>query len=225
MIFAALYFVAIFPSAIWSHLAYVAAPSLVVLALVGDRIQGWLRTWSPTGSRIWAGSFAVLTAAGMIAEARTAADVRRWYPIALGLPGASVFVSADQAALFRGAVRFIDACAQPGAPVFVAPDIPLLYLLSGRPNPTPYDLTIPGNVSGELIVERLEATRTRCIVYNPNMYPEFPPFEELFPQLARHLDRAYRRAQIIRGGGREWHGLVRRAAEPSGGEHPASEAQ
>jgi hypothetical protein len=64
-------------------------------------------------------------------------------------------------------------------------------------------------VDGRLIVERLEASQTRCVVFNPRMYPEFPPFGDLFPELARYLGRAYRRTEIIGGGGAEWHGLVR----------------
>ena len=65
-------------------------------------------------------------------------------------------------------------------------------------------------MDGRLIIERLEADETRCVVYNPRMYPEFPPFERLFPDLARYLDGAYRREAVIRAGAIEWHGLVRK---------------
>jgi hypothetical protein len=94
-------------------------------------------------------------------------------------------------------------------PVFVAPDQPLLYFLADRRNPTPYDLVIPGEVDGDRIVARLEATGTRCVVYNPRMYLQFAPFEELFPQVARHLAGSYRRVGSFGAPGREWHGLVR----------------
>ena len=145
-----------------------------------------------------------------VAAARVSGDIRRWYPVPIGLPRASLFVSADRAALYRSASAFIESCAAADDPIFVAPDIPLLYFISDRRNPTPYDLTIPGNVDGRLIIERLEASRTRCVVFNPRMYPEFPPFGDLFPDLEGYLGRSYRRTEIIRGGGTEWHGLVRR---------------
>ena len=92
--------------------------------------------------------------------------------------------------------------------------MPLLYFVSGRRNPTPYDLTIPGNVRGPAIVERLEATKTQCLLYDPAMYPEFPPFEDLFPDLAGYLRTHYQVVTRIRGGGTEWHGAVRRERLP-----------
>jgi hypothetical protein len=212
VVFAWLYSLGIFPSAIWSHLAFVAAPVLLVSALLGDRVESALRRRGRVAARIWVALAAAIVAGGVVAAARMSGDIRRWYPVPIGLPRASLFVSADQAELFRHANAFIESCAGKEDPIFVAPDIPLLYFISDRRNPTPYDLTIPGNVDGPLIVERLEASRTRCVVFNPRMYPEFPPFGDLFPDLSRYLGRAYRRTEIIRGKGTEWHGLVRRGA-------------
>jgi hypothetical protein len=126
--------------------------------------------------------------------------------------------------LYRGAARFVDRCAPAGEAIFVAPDIPILYFLTGRANPTPYDLIIPGNVDGNAIVARLEADGTRCVVYNPRMYPEFPPFEELFPELDRYLRANFRRAEIIAGEGSEWYGLVREEA-PFPDESPRSDGR
>jgi hypothetical protein len=210
VVFAALFSLGIFPSAIWSHLAFVLPPILLVIALIGDRAERQLqRRWRPI-ARIRTGLFAALLIGAVIGGARICGDIRRWYAVPIGVTRASLLVSADQAALYRGATRFIEGCAGPDEPIFVAPILPLLYFVTDRPNPTPYDLTIPGSVDPHLIVERLEATKTRCLVYDPKMYLEYPPLDELFPELARYLNAAYRRAEVIRGGARTWYGLVRR---------------
>jgi hypothetical protein len=41
------------------------------------------------------------------------------------------------------------------------------------------------------------------------MYLQFAPFDELFPEVARHLETSYHRAAVIRGQDSEWYGLVR----------------
>jgi hypothetical protein len=209
LVFALLFFLGIFPSAIWSHLAFILAPVLLVLGLVGDRVSSRIETRSQAAAWGWKGLFAALVLGALVLGWRISVDLRRWYPEPLGLARATLRVSQDQRALLRGATRFLEHCARPGEPVFVAPDIPLVYFLANRRNPTPFDLVIPGDVSGPLIVERLAQTGTRCVVYNPKMYLQFAPFDELFPEVARHLETAYRRAAVIRGQDREWYGLVR----------------
>jgi hypothetical protein len=109
--------------------------------------------------------------------------------------------------------RFLERCA-PGEPVFAAPDLPVLYFLSARPNPTRFDLVIPGNVSGAEIVASLEGTGVRCVVYNPRMYLQFQPFAELFPEVAAYLESDFQRAALLGGGEGAWQGLVRREEGP-----------
>ncbi|MDB4433188.1 hypothetical protein N9166_00440 [bacterium] len=209
VVFAGLLSLGIFPSAIWSHLAYVVPPILLVIALIGDRAEQYFERRGRPIVRIRGLLFGALLVGAIVVCARICGDIRRWHSTPMGMPRASLLVSRDKAELYRGAVRFIEACAGPNDPIFVAPILPLLYFLTDRPNPTPYDLTIPGNVDAHLIVERLEATQTRCIVYDPKMYPEYPPLEEIFPELAHYLSTAYRRARLIRGGRSTWYGLVR----------------
>lgn len=212
-LFAALFFLGIFPSAIWSHLAFVAAPAFLALVIACDRLES-LRP-PRGGSRFVAPAVALLlSVAAVAASARTASTAKTWFPQPLDLPRARLFVTPNFEKLYHGALRFIDGCAPPGAAIFVAPDLPILYFLADRVNPTPYDLTIPGNVDEDVIVDRLEADRTHCVVYNPRMYPEFPPFAELFPRLERYLQTRYDRAEVIAGEGSEWHGLVRKEAGP-----------
>jgi hypothetical protein len=82
--------------------------------------------------------------------------------------------------------------------------------LSDRPNASRYDLTIPGNVDGSRIIESLDAAGTRCVVYNPVMYPEFEPFAVLFPNVSDYLQRQYRPTRKLQGGGEAWLGMKRR---------------
>ncbi len=210
VLFSLFFFPGIFPSAIWSHLAFVVPPILLVASLVGDRVDLRLTRGRRPAAWIWRALIATIAVGGALCTARIAHDIRRWYPIPLEVPRASLLVSTDQAALYRGATEFLDRCADPGEPIFVAPDLPILYFLANRPNPTPYDLTIPGNVDGPLIADLLQAQQTRCLVYNPRMYPEFPPFEQLFPDLDHYLRTNYERAEVIKGGDTVWYGLTRR---------------
>jgi hypothetical protein len=207
--FGLLLFLGIFPSAIWSHLAFVAAPVLLVAAVVAERVDRALAARSRAASWAWRAAWAGVAALGAVAAARVSADVARWYPEPLGVARGGLRVDPGQRALLRGATRFLERCARPDEPVFAAPDLPVLYFLADRPNPTRFDLVIPGNVSGAAIVESLERSATRCVVYNPRMYLQFRPFPELFPEVAAHLESAFRRAAEIRGGDAVWYGLVR----------------
>jgi len=143
-----------------------------------------------------------------LAALRIPDDIRRWHSTALDLPRASVHVAPEQAALYRAASEFVETCAAPEEPIFVAPTHPLLYFVTDRRNPTRYDLTIPGDVDGELIVRDLEASGTRCVVYDPEMYPEFPPFDELFPRVYQFFETDFQRVPIP-GPTRSWDGLTR----------------
>ena len=214
VVFAALFFLGIFPSAIWSHLAFVLAPVLLVGVVLLDRAEDAIAahgTPASIGCRL---ASAIAAVACIAAAFRLGATVQSWYPEPLDLPRARVYTTPHFAALYRQTNRFVESCAAPGEAIFAAPDIPIVYFLTGRRNATPYDLTIPGNVDAAIIIERLEQGRTRCVVYNPRMYPEFPAFASLFPELDLYLQNHYRRAAVIRGENGEWHGLVRSNSAP-----------
>jgi len=208
--FGILLFLGIFPSAIWSHLAFVAAPVLLVLVAVVEGADLAVSGRSAVAAWIWRIAWSVVALAAAVATARISLDVRRWYPEPLGVARGSLRVAPEQRDLLRGATRFLERCARPGEPVFAAPDLPVLYFLAERPNPTRFDLVIPGNVSGAEIVASLERTGTRCVVYNPRMYLQFRPFAELFPEVAAHLETHFQRVALLRAGETEWHELVRR---------------
>jgi len=210
VVFACIFFPGIFPSAIWSHLAFVLAPVLLVLAWIGDRAERGLAGQSQPVARAWWAFGAVVVLLLVFSGLRIPDDIRRWNNVQLGLPRASLYLNPNLAALYQGGARFLGECADPGEPVFVAPALPLLYFVTDRPNPTRYDLTIPGDVHGDRIIKGLSESQTRCVIYDPVMYFQFPPFEELFPEVSEFLGSEYVTVRVIRGEGAEWHALKRR---------------
>lgn len=216
--FSALLFLGIFPSAVWSHLAYILAPTLLVIALYGDRTERVLAKRHRRIVVLPRVLLAAIVVVTTVAAFQISSDVARWHSVPLGLPRLSVTVAADQAALLRDTARFVETCAGDDPSVFAAPDIPIVYLVSGRSNPTPYDLVIPGDVDERVIIERLESERIRCVVYNPRMYPEFPPLARLYPALERHLSSRYLEVAELGPATGGWHALVR--ADSSSQERP-----
>ncbi len=217
LLYAIIFFPGIFPSAIFSHLAFVLIPLFPVYVIVAHRLHAAVSgRLGGAPAAAWR-AFVVPALAAMVglvwaaagAEARTKAIARNDVP--LDMPRAEMFVSERMAGLLGGAVGFIDRCAAPGEDVFVAPDIPVVYFLTDRRTPQPHDLVIPGNVDGRMIAHRLEASDVRCVVFNPRMYPEFPPFATIFPDLAAYMQNRFVRVETFTGGGSEWYGLQRRA--------------
>lgn len=208
VVFAGTFFLGIFPSSIWSHLAFVLPPVLPVMFWIGERVSREIRPRAPATARIFFDLCLGVVVVFALLALRIPDDIRRWHSTALDLPRASVYIPSDQAALYRAATDFIESCAGPEDPIFVAPTHPLLYFVTDRRNPTRYDLTIPGDVDGELIVRDIEASQTRCVVYDPEMYPEFPAFGELFPKVSAFFETDFQRVPIP-GPTRSWEGLTR----------------
>jgi hypothetical protein len=214
-VFAPIMFLGIFPSAIWSHLAFIMAPVFLLAAVVVDRIDRVME-WYLVPFAIWRASVTVAVAVTLLVGAAIGRDVRRWYAEPLGLERASLMVSPRERSLLRGAAEFVRQRTAPGDPIFVAPDMPVVYFVTNRRNPTPYDLVIPGNISEDVILDRLREARPACAVYNPKMYLEFPAFEILFPRVEEYLRREYQVDETISGDGTIWEGLsARRRAEPT----------
>ena len=111
----------------------------------------------------------------------------------------------------RGAHEFLSECAVDDETIFVAPDMPLLYVLTCKRNPTPYDLIIPGNVDDETIVQGLRRFDTRCVVRNAAMYAQFESFEALFPQVSAYLDSSFEVVRTLESQGNRWLCLQRRS--------------
>ncbi|MDG2051975.1 MAG: glycosyltransferase family 39 protein [Myxococcota bacterium] len=216
ILFASFFSFGIFPSAIWSHLAFVLPPISLVAILLADRLTRWL-----DARRGRVGLFAWRTGVALsgvfllaILVARTQ-DVVRWNPEPLNLDRAHLMVSKRSASLLKGAVEYLNDCANPREAVVALPDIPVVWFLVDRPNASRFDLAIPGAVDGGEIVRGLRSKPVRCVVMNPHMYPEFPPFKVLYPDVAAHLEQQYGVARVLPGEDTHWVGLVRRGGPVS----------
>jgi hypothetical protein len=210
VIFAPMFFLGIFPSAVWSHLAFVLPPVFLLIGLAAAGFDDALHARSAPAARAFRAVAATSVGCLLAIAVLASMDVARWNNTSLDLPRASLHVTPGQAQLYPQAVAFAQNCASPDEAIFVAPYMPIVYFLSDRPNASRYDLTIPGNVDGSRIIESLDAAGTRCVVYNPVMYPEFEPFAVLFPNVSDYLQRQYRPTRKLQGGGEAWLGMKRR---------------
>ncbi len=208
--FACLFFFGLFPSAIWSHLAVVLVPLLMVLVLLAKRLADLTDRIGPVAVWLRRGTMALLVCGALATLVKGSKNLREWHSEPLNLVGASVRVDPQRAELWRDAVDFLGACAEGDETIFVAPDMPLLYVLTRKRNPTPFDLIIPGNVEDDVIVERLHAANTRCVVYNPSMYAQFEPFDRLFPETAAYFASSFEVKRRLGAGQAEWLCLERK---------------
>jgi hypothetical protein len=201
VIWAGLEMLAVFPFAIWPHLAFAAVPTLLPAALLGERLVRGRAGWAVVGA------LAVPTLALMVG---LSLFVRDWYDVPMGVPSASLRVSAAVAERHRAATAFLRDCARDSEPIFTAPLLPQLYVFAGRRNATPYDLVIPSAFDDAAVIRALDASRPPCVMYAPVTIPGMPRLRRAFPAVARYLKRHYRRALVLPGEGSTWYGLVRR---------------
>ncbi|MEE3327176.1 MAG: hypothetical protein VX252_07580, partial [Myxococcota bacterium] len=212
VLFAVIFSLGIFPSAIWSHLAFVTVPILLLLGFCGNRIEDAFTSRSIASAAMgWRMAVGLLALLAMGAGAYSTAAVMRWNPDPLDLNRArGLYVSPRSDALVTGAVTYLDRCARPGEPILVLPDIPIIYFLANRPNPSPFDLAIPGAVDGRMIIMRAEEAGVRCAVINPRIYPEFPALSEIYPRVHNYLAQGFQTVEVIKAGESQWLGMRRK---------------
>jgi len=212
--FAVLFFLGIFPSAIWSHLAAVYPPLLILLAAAVSLALATLDRHSPRLARITRYVGASVLVIVVALTARLELGIRRAFAEPLQLPSAGVNVAPRDAVLYRAADEFLRQCAPEGEPVFVAPYMPLLYVTSSRANATPYDLLISIDVHETVVIDRMQSEGVNCVVFNPQMYVQFAPFEETYPKLSAYLSAEFAEVGKVTSGDAEWKFLRRRATPP-----------
>jgi len=137
--------------------------------------------WSATAARARWLQIALLVALGLIAvyglERRAGQALHPPAGAAVpGAAGAGVQTSPTDAASLRGLEAELARITRPGEPIFVAnprfdrvtAGDPLLYVITGHPNPTRYDVMQPGVVTTapvqREIVSALQRSRTRVVV-------------------------------------------------------------
>ena len=188
--FAALLFLALFPNTGWAHLLFVL-PLVLVLAAwllfhVGSRLRGCVLL-----------GVALLAGMTIIIER----DLCRWYSVPLDTPRGRVLVKPEHAEIMGETIAYIRSVTPPSAEVFVLPYVPIYYFFAERRNPTRYDLVLPGNVGAreeQEIIDVLERKRTEYVLLNPMPYPDFAPFEQLYPRLHAYLEDHYPAERVFR---------------------------
>ena len=212
VLFGVMFSLGIFPSAIWSHLAFVTVPILLLLGFCGERIEEALISRSHGKAALgWRATVGILALLALGAGGYSASSVMRWNSEALQVNRAQgLYVSPRSDTLITGAVEYLDRCARPGEPILVLPDIPILYFLANRPNPSPFDLAIPGAVDGPTIILRSEQASVRCALINPRIYPEFPALSQIYPRVHNYLAQGFQTVDVIQAGDSQWLGMRRK---------------
>jgi hypothetical protein len=112
-------------------------------------------------------------------------------------PLAPVRLTPEEYSLMKDVEDTIRKNTSPGDYIFLAPDIPLFYFLTGRLNPTPWDVVRPSFLWGEKDQERaiklIEKSEVRLVVIREpdEMPPTEKPMSESYPMLYDYLMTHY----------------------------------
>jgi hypothetical protein len=122
-------------------------------------------------------------------------------------PGGSLRTNPAQAAVFQGALRWIETQTRPGDPILLAPQLTALYVLADRRDPLPQLSLLPGALphpaDEQAAIERLTEQHVRLAVVDRHRFPEYGhtffggSFDrELAGWIRSHFDHA----ATVRGG-------------------------
>ena len=137
-VFAAAFFLGVFPRADFNHLINVYPPVLAMLAAAAAVHFGQGRWRTGTPRRIAAGlaAFTFLCFAGVAAVWMN--DLRKIYWIPLDAPRAGVLVEPLTAEMINHEVELLRSMTEENEPVFALPGISMIPFLAERPMPTRY---------------------------------------------------------------------------------------
>ena len=200
---AALTFLGAFPRTDGYHVVIVLPAALVLFAMLLSLLAQGLGAGPRVEARelaVMALSIAValplLLAARFSARADLAERAERHVPF--DHPRAHLFLGEPKARALTKLLAYIDSHVPADRPLFVLPYEPGIYFLSGRDNPTRYDMVLPGNVnrdSEEEIVRVLESERVPYIVLIEQYHFDYLRFRKLWayaPRLYRYIYDHYR---------------------------------
>ncbi len=139
-------------------------------------------------------------------------EQRRWGSVRLGALGflryprdlAPGYSAADSD--IAQTIAYLQAVTGPEEPIFVYPYAPYFYYLADRPNPTRYNICIPGyqgKAAIDEVIDRLQTSRVSYVVLDPLAHPEllrqaFPGYDPaLFAEspLTQYIHTRYAPAQ------------------------------
>jgi hypothetical protein len=160
----------LYPHASYLHVLFSWGPFLVLLAAVASEL--WQATAPRLPSRGWRwASYPLLAVLPilLVPNAWRARATPIEQTVALGLPAAQIVqAKTDDTARLR-MVQARTASLPPDAPVFAYPEVAMVYVLTGHPNPTRENYLATGYVdeAGQrAIIQRLEQTQTRYVVWD-----------------------------------------------------------
>ena len=201
-VYAATSYPAFFPHAPYEQIAVYAMPLAAIFM-----VRLHLGTFARNGPAyalgvVW---LAFLASAGLgltIKDARLDA-------VTVHGAGGSLAETRNEAALYQGALAWIERTTSPDEPIFVAPLMPALYTLSERTNPTEQLSVLPGSLtaSGEAqTIAALEEAGTRLVITDDREWHVYGhgAFGDTFDRtLAAWISRHFERVAVLRSP--PWH--------------------
>jgi hypothetical protein len=187
-----------FHAAPHEQLAVYAAPFAAIF-LVRVHVRGRGRTLA--AGALW---LAFVAAAGF---GLTLKDARAESAAVTG-PNGTVHATRSEAATYNAVLDWITAGTRPGDPVFIAPQLTLLYTLSGRENPLNRISLLPGALATpadeRAAIAQLERSGVRLAVIDKRPFSEYgghTSFGESFDQLvSKWLHQHFVLARTYRSG-------------------------
>jgi hypothetical protein len=168
--FCVLFVFQLYPHASYLHVLFSWGPFLVLLAAVAAEVRQATAPRLPSRGWRWAAYplLAVLPVL-LVPNAWRSRSMPIEQTVALGLPRAQIVqAKTDDTARLR-MVQSRTASLPPDAPVFAYPEVAMVYVLTGHPNPTRENYLATGYVdeAGQrAIIDRLEQTQTRYVVWD-----------------------------------------------------------
>lgn len=204
-----------FPRADYGHLLYNMSAGYVVLMVLASRLHSLLSALA--GAKVALGAMVLLGL--MLVRPMVEHGIRMplWTlgarDTAWPHPRAGIKTSAHDAQVFTQVVSEMERIKKTGASIFVLPNAPLLSFLADVPNPTRYDVLMPGNYEPGTMQELqtlLAQGRVEWIVWRHR------PMDNLVladyePEFAAFLKRTYQSVQRID----DYEFLTLRATPPS----------
>jgi hypothetical protein len=162
--------------------------------------------------------------------ARLAWRLRTEHPALLAGARGGIRVKAAEAELLDDMVRYVDDRTAASEPIVVLPYFPLVSFLADRRGPHRSSYVVwpvkdhPDR--DRQIIDAMEATRTRLVLYAFTQWPQFPPFERYAPVVFDYLAERFEIDRIFSPDpwGYVFAALVPRRAAPEGVPLPLADA-
>ena len=155
---------------------------------------------NPTARTIGALWLAFLASAGI---GLTWKDARAESATVVG-PGGAIALRPKDAAVYQAALSSILAHTRSGEPILLAPQLTMLYVVTGRTNPLPQLSLLPGALPAEFderaAIARLESSAVRLVLVDRRPFTEYghTTFGQSFQQhLARWVHEKFERIQPL----------------------------